>query len=305
MSEVALIQGFLSLKEGKGWKNHYFMLSSDGNLSMSAKKGGKVAKTFHVTNHSQVSLLHTGDNASQFSLTGANHDPLVFQAPENAVAEGWVRALQIMRKGGPQAAKAPGGLRNTTMLKTDAMQAAYAKKGALEGSGKTLGRAKQQGSTPDLLKSDSERSLDNLLDDVPDMRASVNVDMPPPPPPEDEHVHHQDEPPPPARATGGSGSASRSAGGSGAASRAAGGSGAASRKSEKAPPPPPAVHRKGSAPEQHRATEPPPAASEGMTVHIGHTDVYLDMVRWEYYADKNAFLRGAKPLGHATLTLLV
>jgi hypothetical protein len=298
MSEVALIQGFLSLKEDKGWKNHYFALSSDGNLSISVKKGGKVTKTIHVTHLSQVSLLHTGDNASQFSLTGANHDPLVFQAPENAIAEGWVRALQIMRKGGPQAAKAPGGMRNTTVLKTNAMQAAYANKGALEGSSKTLGRggtAKRQGSSPALLKSDSERSLDNMLDDVPDMRASVNVDMPPPPPPEDEHVHHQDEPPPPPRATGGSGSASR----------AAGGSGAASRKSEKAPPPPPAVHRKGPAPEQHRATEPPPPASEGMTVYIGHADVFLDMVGWEYYADKDAFLRGGKPLGHATLTLLV
>jgi hypothetical protein len=71
MSDVALIQGFLSLKEGKNWKKHYFALSSDGNLSMSDKKGGKVSKTIHVTHLSQVSLLHAGDDASQFFPHGS------------------------------------------------------------------------------------------------------------------------------------------------------------------------------------------------------------------------------------------
>jgi len=191
------------------WQRRYFILDSDGTLKYTEKKGGVCKVAMIMGQHTQVNRLVESGRAGGFSVMGSTHKPYYLQADHAEVAEGWMQALNILKRKDNSAVLTP----KAEKTKDDTMRRAFATKNVIQ---KSRGRKKQRGTG---------------FFDVEDM------------------------------------------------------------------PPPPGLEATSSDSGQ--------AFTDGFMLSIDGKDYFVDCIGWEYYAHRGDFLDGRKPVGLATLELVV
>mmetsp|Transcript_4091 Transcript_4091/g.7157 ORF Transcript_4091/g.7157 Transcript_4091/m.7157 type:complete len:256 (-) Transcript_4091:131-898(-) len=184
---VTVIQGNLKIQVRKEkWKKRYFTLDSEGYLHWSEKKTSAKKHTIAVTKNTQIAALREGNLEGGLCITGNTHDPLFLQAGSEAVASGWIRAIEIVQSGGTT--------QNMRTAKTQKEKVKLAKAFANQGSAQDLlektstlerkkGKKKKKGrgNTLDVVEEVEAPPLYSLRMDRP---ISFNPDLIPPPPPE-------------------------------------------------------------------------------------------------------------------------
>jgi len=244
---IAIIQGelFVRLAREKRWRRKYFLLDNEGYLNQMDRKGDARRVQIPITPNTQVGALKASGQDGGISLTGPTHEPLYLRAETGLVAEGWIRAFNIMKNGGSST-----DMDRAERAKEETLRSAYAKKNAIggtlerkkKGPKKTTLERKRQ-AAQEVLKS---QGGSGILKSRP---ISFNPDTIPPPPGD-----FDDLPPPP---------------------------------------------------EDVDAIEDSGDFDDGYIMRLGDADVFVDALGWEYYGSRESFLNGDKPLGSATLSLLV
>lgn len=277
---VAIIQGFLkkrAIKSGKNWKRRYFVLTDEGILQFSDRKGGPVKGSIQITQLTSISVLRELKHDGGICITGPDHSPLYLQAESREVAEGWIQAMEVIKAGGSNKLRA-----KEHQMKGDDLKDAFVNKEALGGDGRgllqhtlgrrkgtldrkngTLGRRKgtlKRNGTGNTTRSTLEevpRPPPGLTDEEDNESLGTDEDYDDMPPPmymsEDEHVGESD----------------------------------------------------GEVEDLEDDELPDNDFGDGFIMRVGKRDYFVDATNWNYYKDRAAFINGKKPIGRAVLANLV
>jgi len=271
-----VISGFLMKRSGRSWKRRWVTLDSDRVLFMAEKKGGAVKTKLQITGNTQVNALKEAGDECAFSITGTNHSPLYLKADSPELADGWTRALNIMKNGGT----------STNLANQDRDKEATLRKVFVRGNpiARTLDRKKerkhhgrhngsahgrQNGSGHGRPNAPDRSAVGPPPRDVIGRPISFNPELIPPPPPSDEDMLIA----PPASPGPPSSFAS--------------------------------TYESSAYTYEDDEDDDDEDAAAGFMVHIDGRDYFVHADSWEYFESRDAFLDDEAPIGSVTLSLLV